>query len=200
MNNALSDRARQGRSMQEANEGDIAADVVEAIAGIEPGSELQALRQRREKVAAATQGSYLALFHPSVPGLALQDRLLVALHASLLSASPALAAHYRERLLALQADARLVGAVERLAFQEVVPAGSSGTEQADQDHGDRRQADQPQADRAAQAGGRRKRARRPERPAQPPQPVKRMRPSRPSTGPPARNSTACTRSWPSLAC
>ena len=104
--------------------------MVEAIAGIAAGSELQALRRQRAKVATATQGSYLALLHPALPGLALEDRLLVALHASLLSAAPELAAHYRERLLAVPADARLVGAVERLAFHDVVPAGKVGVPHA----------------------------------------------------------------------
>jgi len=119
-----------GRLMQEPDEGGVAEDVVESIAGIVAGSDLQGLRQRRAKVAAATQGSYLALFDPSLPGLPLIDRLLVALHACLLSASPALAAHYRERLLAVPADARLVGAVERLAFHEALPAGQRDEWQA----------------------------------------------------------------------
>jgi CMD domain protein len=116
--------------MLQADQDDVPEDVVEAIAGIVAGSGLQALRQQRAKVAAATQGSYLALLQPSLPGLALEDRLLVSLHSSLLSAAPELAAHYRERLLALQADARLVAAVERLAFHDVVPAGKGGAPQA----------------------------------------------------------------------
>ncbi|MBA3479703.1 MAG: peroxidase-related enzyme [Lautropia sp.] len=91
-----------------------ADDLVDRIVGLAEGSVLHALRHQRDKVAAATQGSYEALFHPGLPGLPLVERLLVALHASLLTSAPVLAAHYRERLAAAEADPALVKRVEGL--------------------------------------------------------------------------------------
>jgi CMD domain protein len=89
-------------------------DLVDRIAGLAPdgpGSATHALRHRRDKVVAATQGSYDALFDPALPGLSLRERLLVALSACRLTPAPALAAHYRARLQAEGADAALIEAV-----------------------------------------------------------------------------------------
>ncbi|MGO4328029.1 CMD domain protein [Cupriavidus sp. 2TAF22] len=85
-------------------------DVVDRVAGIAAGSATHALRHQRDKVAAATQGSYDALFDPALPGLPLAERLLVALYAARLTPSPELAAHYRQRLEAAGADAALIEA------------------------------------------------------------------------------------------
>ena len=88
------------------------ADLVDRLAGLDPGSAIHQVRHRREKVALATQGSYDALFDPAMPGLSLIERLLVALHACRLTPAPALAEHYRERALAAGADAAVLAAVE----------------------------------------------------------------------------------------
>ncbi|MDF3889362.1 CMD domain protein [Cupriavidus basilensis] len=84
------------------------ADLVDRVAGLAAGSATHALRHQRDKVAVSTQGSYDALFDPALPGLALTERLLVALYAARLTPAPELAAHYRERLGEAGADAALV--------------------------------------------------------------------------------------------
>jgi len=76
---------------------DITKDLVDQLVGLTPGSQTFDVRHKRDKVAAATQGSYDALFDPALPGLALADRLLVALYATRITPSPLLAAHYRAR-------------------------------------------------------------------------------------------------------
>lgn len=83
----------------------IGSDVIDKLVGLQPGGSLHALRHQREKVAAATQGSYDTLFDPALEGIGLDERLLLALYACRLSGSQDLAAHYRARLEALPADA-----------------------------------------------------------------------------------------------
>lgn len=73
-------------------------DLVDRLIGLAPGAKTYEVRHFREKVAAATQGSYDALFDPALPGLSLAERLLVALYATRITPSPLLAAHYRARL------------------------------------------------------------------------------------------------------
>jgi CMD domain protein len=80
-------------------------DLIDKLTGLAPGDATHALRHQRNKVVAATQGSYDALFDPALPGLSLTERLLVALYAARLTPSPALAAHYRARLEQDGADA-----------------------------------------------------------------------------------------------
>ncbi|MBT2336312.1 peroxidase-related enzyme [Variovorax paradoxus] len=88
-----------------------AVDVIDATVPLVPGHATRMLRQQRDKVVAATQGSYDAMFSPSVEGLSVAERLLVALHACSVSKAATLAAHYRERLLAEGADRELAAAV-----------------------------------------------------------------------------------------
>lgn len=76
---------------------DISKDVVDQLVGLTPGTPTFDVRHKRDKVAAATQGSYDALFDPALPGLSLADRLLVALYATRITPSPLLAAHYHAR-------------------------------------------------------------------------------------------------------
>ena len=84
---------------------DPATDVVDRAAGLVPGSTTHTVRHARDKVAAATQGSYDALFDPALAGgLTLQERLLVAVLACRLTPAPALAAHYEEKLRAAGAS------------------------------------------------------------------------------------------------
>lgn len=77
------------------------ADLVDAAVPLPAGSAVHAVRHQRDKVVAATQGSYAALFDPALSGPPLAERLLAA-HAIARSAgSTALQAHYRARLDAL---------------------------------------------------------------------------------------------------
>lgn len=77
------------------------ADLVDASVPLAAGSAAHAVRHQRDKVVAATQGSYEALFDPQLSGPPLVERLLAA-HAIARSAgSAALQAHYRARLDAL---------------------------------------------------------------------------------------------------
>jgi len=87
-------------------------DLGDRIAGLAAGGATHTLRHRREKVVAATQGSYDALFDPALRGLTLIERLLVALYACRLTPAPGLAAHYRERLQAARAEASLIDGVQ----------------------------------------------------------------------------------------
>jgi uncharacterized protein YciW len=79
-------------------------DAIDAAVALAPGDSTWALRRQREKVVAATQGSYDAMFSPAVEGLSVHERLLVALHACRVSGAGGLAAHYRERLAAEGAE------------------------------------------------------------------------------------------------
>lgn len=87
-------------------------DIIDRVAGLAPDSATHALRHQRAKVVEATQGSYDALFDTTLDGLTLVERLLVALYASRLAPSPALAAHYRAELAAHNVDAATLAAVE----------------------------------------------------------------------------------------
>ncbi|MCP3716742.1 CMD domain protein [Paraburkholderia sp. CNPSo 3076] len=87
-------------------------DIVDRVAELAPDSPTRALRHQRAKVVEATQGSYDALFDPALEGLTLVERLLVALYASRLAPSPALAVHYRAELAAHEVDAATLAAVE----------------------------------------------------------------------------------------
>lgn len=88
-------------------------DLIDRLVGLAPDGATHAVRHQRDKVADATQGSYDALFDPALPGLALTERLLVALYASRLTPAPELVAHYRERLVAERAESAWITAVER---------------------------------------------------------------------------------------
>lgn len=96
------------------------SDVIDLMAGLAPGSTLYTLRHQRDKVAAATQGSYDAMFDASVDGLSVTERLLVAHYACSLSQAVEISDHYRSRLVALEVDPAL------LAMSESVSA-SHGT-------------------------------------------------------------------------
>ena len=87
---------------------DPANDLIDRLLGLNAADPLYAVRHQRDKVAAATQGSYDALFDPDLPGLALTDRLLVAQYACRISDASELAAHYRERLVKAGASADLL--------------------------------------------------------------------------------------------
>lgn len=98
---------------------EIADDLVDRVAGLVAGTPTHTLRHQRDKVAAATQGSYDALFDPALEGLSLAERLLVALYACRLTPAPALAAHYRTQLDATDADRAQVAAVDSASAEAI---------------------------------------------------------------------------------
>ena len=100
---------------------DLSTDIVDRIAGLAPGSPTHATRHKRDKVAAATQRSYEALFDPAQPDLSLTERLLVALYACTLSNAPALAEHYAERLASSNADRAVIDQIVQGYIQTQEP-------------------------------------------------------------------------------
>ena len=94
------------------------SDVIDALVPLHAASPLHAVRHQRDKVVAATQGSYDAIFDPALPGLSLAERLLAAQTVARLSGSTVLEAHYRDRLSATPPDGERVQAI--LAFAEVL--------------------------------------------------------------------------------
>jgi CMD domain protein len=92
---------------------DLSTDIVDRVAGLTPGSATLATRHKRDKVAAATQRSYEALFDPVLPDLPLTERLLVALYACTLSNASGLATHYAERLASIDADRSVIDQIAR---------------------------------------------------------------------------------------
>jgi len=97
-------------------------DIVDQLAGLSVDSSLHSLRHQREKVALATQGSYDTLFDPELPDIGLDERLLVALYACRLAGAQDVAAHYRQRLLALPVDAAQLAVAEN-GIPEQLPNG-----------------------------------------------------------------------------
>jgi uncharacterized peroxidase-related enzyme len=73
-------------------------DVIDAAAGLAPGSPLHAARRFRATVVEATQASHDALLYEPVDGLSTADRLRVAVHCCEAAQAPQLAAHYRALL------------------------------------------------------------------------------------------------------
>jgi CMD domain protein len=102
-------------------------DVIDLMAGLAPGNALHTLRHQRDKVAAATQGSYDAIFDTAVEGLSLTERLLVALYACSLSRAVELSDHYRSRLVALEVDPALL----EVAESSIAKATATATATAD---------------------------------------------------------------------
>lgn len=87
-------------------------DVIDQAVPLAEGDALYALRRQRPKIVDATQGSHAGMFAPTVAGVSVVERLLIALHACHLSGAATLADHYRARLQAEGADAALVAAAE----------------------------------------------------------------------------------------
>ena len=77
------------------------SDLIDRLVPLADGTPTHAVRHQRDKVVAATQGSYDSLFDPALAGLSLPERLLAALSIVRLAGSTALVAHYRARLQAL---------------------------------------------------------------------------------------------------
>jgi uncharacterized peroxidase-related enzyme len=75
------------------------ADVIDAAAGLAPGSALHAARRFRTTVVESTQASHDALLYVPVDGLSTADRLRVAVHCCEAAQAPQLAEHYRALLV-----------------------------------------------------------------------------------------------------
>jgi CMD domain protein len=88
-------------------------DVVDAIAGIAPGSPIDRLRRRRGEVFRHTQGSHDALLLPREEGgISRAERAAIALRVALTAKDEKLATHYRA-LLGQAGGAELIAPVVR---------------------------------------------------------------------------------------
>jgi len=81
------------------------ADVIDTLAGIKPGSALDAIRHRRPEARNQAQASYRALFAPEIPGgVAATERFAVAAFVIGLHGGAGTAAFYRAGLAATGAS------------------------------------------------------------------------------------------------
>src|SRR6186713_77949 len=88
-------------------------DIIDTLAGIEPGSALDAIRAKRVQARENAQKSYLSLFEPiDASDVSLAERAAVALFVIGLHREPNVAAFYRAKLAATADGARLVEAIE----------------------------------------------------------------------------------------
>jgi CMD domain protein len=88
-------------------------DVIDILAGIEPGSALDAIRSRRPEARKQAQASYRALFVPDNPGeIAATERFAIAAFVTGLHGEAETAAFYAARLAASGASAELRGAID----------------------------------------------------------------------------------------
>lgn len=88
-------------------------DIIDTLAGIEPGSALDAIRARRLQARENAQKSYLSLFEPVDAGdFALAERAVVAAFVAGLHGESPVAAFYREKLAANADGARLLEAID----------------------------------------------------------------------------------------
>lgn len=88
-------------------------DIIDTLAGIEPGSALDAIRVRRLQARDNAQKSYLALFEPvDASDVPLAERAAIALFVIGLHREPAMAEFYRAKLAATADGARLIEAIE----------------------------------------------------------------------------------------
>jgi CMD domain protein len=88
-------------------------DIIDTLAGIEPGSALDGIRARRLQARDNAQKSYLSLFEPIDAGdVSLLERAAVAFFVIGLHRETNVAAFYRAKLAATADGARLVEAIE----------------------------------------------------------------------------------------
>lgn len=93
-------------------------DLLDSLLGIVPGSALHDVRHARAKVVAATQSSQELFFDAQLAdGLSLEERLLVAYYACLLTPQPLLAEHYLQQLQG--ADRQLLHALAEDNLQAI---------------------------------------------------------------------------------
>lgn len=99
-------------------------DIIDMLAGIEPGSALDAIRARRLQARDNAQNSYLALFDPiDASDFSLAERAAVATFVTGLHGESPVAAFYREKLAA-NADA--IGEAIRLEIERGKTSGPYG--------------------------------------------------------------------------
>lgn len=88
-------------------------DIIDTLAGIKPGSALDAIRARRLQARENAQKSYLALFEPIDAGdFSLLERAAVAAFVTGLHGESPLATFYRDKLTAAAGGAALLEAIE----------------------------------------------------------------------------------------
>lgn len=88
-------------------------DVIDTLAGIEPGSALDAIRNRRPRARDQAQASYRALFAPeNLGGISATERFAVAAFVTGLHGGAATAAFYAAGLAASGASAQLRRAID----------------------------------------------------------------------------------------
>src|SRR5579871_1050397 len=89
-------------------------DVINHLAGIAPGSRLDAVRGERAEARANAEASYRALFEPTEPGvLDTRKRFAIAAFVAGLHGDAAIAAFYAEGLQRAGGSAELVAAISR---------------------------------------------------------------------------------------
>ena len=87
-------------------------DIIDKLAGIEPGSALDAIRARRLQARENAQKSYVSLFEPiDASDFSLAERAAVAAFVTGLHGESPVAAFYREKLAANADGARLLEAI-----------------------------------------------------------------------------------------
>lgn len=88
-------------------------DIIDTLAGIEPGSTLDAIRARRLQARENAQKSYLALFEPiDASEFSLAERAAVAFFVTGLHGESPVATFYREKLATTADGAPLLEAIE----------------------------------------------------------------------------------------
>lgn len=88
-------------------------DIIDTLAGIEPGSALDAIRAHRLQARENAQKSYLSLFEPvDASDFSLQERATVAFFVTGLHRQATIADFYRAKLAATADGARLAEAIE----------------------------------------------------------------------------------------
>ena len=100
---------------------EMGTDVIDSLAGIEPGSALDAIRNRRPQAREQAQASYRALFAPENPGeIPATERFAVATFVTGLHGDPKIVSFYGEGLAVAGGSAEL-----RHAINEAI-AGAKG--------------------------------------------------------------------------
>src|SRR5499433_4603461 len=88
-------------------------DVMDALAGIKPGSALDAVRNRRPQAREQAEASFRALFEPeSFAGVSATERFALAVFVTRLHGDAASAAFYAERLAATELSPEIPAAID----------------------------------------------------------------------------------------
>jgi CMD domain protein len=91
----------------------MATDIIDKLAGIEPGSALDAIRAKRLQARENAQKSYLTLFEPIDAGeFSLLERAAVAAFVTGLHGESSVATFYRDKLAAIAGGAALLEAID----------------------------------------------------------------------------------------